>query len=758
MLAAHLFAATLAAAAPTVEWDLTVELETEGEAPDRVCLVTQVPRTRLESIFFTGIDLDSLVGAGVVTQATDDSPIVFDREAAADNAWFDTELDPMIDPVREAFDVMRTPPGDPTRCKSREPAGCAPMWRFSPPDELDGWTWAVMCSPDRRPADPGATVFLTVRAVDLDLGFTPFVRSFDLFGGGVQVRLDSVRTEGELRGANFQASVGVLGGDYHSQAAVPSFRGRVRLPLQPRCRTQKLRVADDPALTGAARRMVLLDAPRGDGACTEARFTADITTSCSLPSSDLDRGVFEIRVPQAVKRREHHAEIRVEHEAEGGTWRAACAAGSWGSHGDEDVVDLEPEQIRLRWRWPCFAETSAALRCPSATVRGASQPCAVMTETGGDTCEYSCRTLGGDQRSVDWPVTVDLEQADLGMSWRYELDALDSQRAGEFSPGKRRFVVMRGPRKDADGELIMSETGAVERWPGWWTQRRGDQIRGAILYQEDEMISVDRLGDDGPVVDAVTLEGARCRDHIEYNYLPGIASSRHYNRNGLDVTWPYVEMPPPDRSAFPISFGLNGGAGITVDPTGTRRAQPQFLLSADLALRSFYKAEKHRDRAAWMLGVRYFAFMGAKEHRTVVSESGSIERGTVFVARHGIAARFEQRFDRYDNLRTRLGYALTAGVGWTTPFSSRRAQDRIPIDRRIPFVLLQPELVFHYRILRAALFVAVIGPDPTFEAERVDDDPVVVGAPVETTPSTGDSPNGAGSWFLVPGFSLGVEL
>ena len=156
-----------------------------------------------------------------------------------------------------------------------------------------------MCSPDRSPDDDETVAFVTVRAVDLDLAFTPYVTAFDVFGGGLQIRFDSVRTTKELQAANFQASVGIAGGDVHRVAAVPSFRARARLPLRPRCKTQRFRLPESVVRETARTRVAILD-PAGpdDAQCQPERWQSE--ARCTIDDADLERGVFETRVPLAV--------------------------------------------------------------------------------------------------------------------------------------------------------------------------------------------------------------------------------------------------------------------------------------------------------------------------------------------------------------------------------------------------------------------------------------------------------------------------
>ena len=730
-LIAALFASPLAplpiAAAPqTVLWDLSVELDAEGDPPDQVCLVTPVHPDRLSSRWFRGVPLERLLDRGVLVQGKDEPEITFERESALRSAWFETPMPEEQHPVRDAFDAMRTTPGDPTSCSTREPAGCEPSWAFAPPKLTRDWPWVVMCSPNHARGPDASVAFLTVRGVDLDLAYTPYVIAFDVFGGAVQIRFDSVRTKKELEAANFQASVGVLGGDFHPVAAAPSFRGRVSVPLRPRCRNQEFRLPENARPKEEATRTVILgdDASTGDKPCVAARFEAAANT-CRLQPDELDNGVFSTRVPLGVRPRPNRIEVLVEPDEDVGE-APVCAATTWSEPAMPAAIDLQPTQIVLRWRWPCFAQTSEALECPVATVDPGGKTCQVTSGVGSNTCVYRCPATRGDQQSVGWPVSVRLDHAKLSMHWSYELDALSSAREGTFAPEDRRFMIRRGPRFPVDDS---------ERWPAWWTQRRGDEIDGAYIFHRSEKIRIPTVGGRDPVVGAVTLPGPECREHVVFRYASSGSTSRRYNRRDMDVTWPLVEIAAPDRSAVPLLLSAEVGAAVVIDATDAVTAQPQLALGGSIMYRHFWKHDKDSERAAWLLGARYFAMFGNKKF--IGATDTDIRAGAV---QHGVAARYEMRFDRYHALQSRIGFAINAGAAWTTLLSPLVLEGEFGYDFHRPAAYLAPEALFHYAWFRASLSLALLGPSPSGD------------------PAHEKLGGAEGQWFLVPTLVLAAEL
>ncbi|MCA9656462.1 MAG: hypothetical protein H6712_23145 [Myxococcales bacterium] len=728
---------------PTVTWDLTVELATEdGSAPDRVCLVTPVHPDRLDSPWFTGVPLDELIRRGVLIRDLADGPITFDRESALRSSWFDGQLAPEREPVRQAFAAMRIAPIDDGSCLGREPEGCEPAWELTPPPLEPSWPWAVMCSPSAATGPDATVVFLSVRAVDLDRAFTPYVLDLDAFGEGVRIRFDSVRTSRQLQSAHFQASVGVVGGDVHRRPAVPSFDGRVRLPLEPRCRTQRLRLHQDPEQRAQTRRSAVLLGSRGpERPC--APETSESADACSIEPGELHRGIFELKVPMSGEPRQRQLELRVEPRDGSDPRASTCASASWSDGKEPDVVDLEPTRIRLRWRWPCFAQTSPELRCPGARVRGGGR-CEVDERIGADACSYSCDATSDGSQSVGWPVSVELHHEALGMDWSYELETLDTEVVGSFAAEERRLLAIRGPRHPE------RSAGAppIERWPAWWTERRGDGIEAASVRHEGQWTRIAPVGTDDPVVGAVTLPGTKCREQLEVRYVADRSTTRRYSPRSAELEWPFLELPAPDRGAFPLMAGL--GVGAAVGSVLGGRDLPQLHLAGDVAYRSFARRDRDRRRPAWLLGLRYFAILGRKEYTPLSPPSWSPAGAeTVRVWRHGPALRVEVRFDQREQARSYFGFGAAAGVGWTNAADRDAAAGRIPVQRRIPYAYVAPELTLHYRILRASAFMGVLGPDPTFELL-----PNPAGNPTRTTARSYSE----AAWILMPGLMVGVEL
>ncbi|MCA9709213.1 MAG: hypothetical protein KDK70_25440 [Myxococcales bacterium] len=736
----------LAVARPsTVLWDLSVELQApDGVAPAHVCLVTPVSPDALDSPWFSGVPLEELVERGVLVRDEPGGPIVFERESALRSSWFEAALPERAEPVRQAFEVMRRGGEDDGRCRSRRPEACEPQWEFTPPPLHPRWPWVVMCSAAAEPGPEAKVAFVTVRAVDLDRAFTPFVINFDVFGGGLQLRFDSVRTRRELQAANFQASVGLAGGDYHQVAATPSFAGRVRLSLQPRCRTQRFRLHEQPERQAQSRRTaVLVDgAPAGARACAPATFEA--ADACTIEPEDLRRGVFELRVPMSRAVQRHQLDVRVEGSRPA---EAACVSTSWTDGEEPDVIELEPAEVRLSWRWPCFAQTSAELRCPAAKVEGGRE-CVLEEQLGADRCTYRCSATRRDEQSVGWPVVVSLDHEALGMRWRYELDTVDSERVGHFDPEARRFLAIRGPRHPERAAAAGPEAPAIERWPAWWASRRGDEIASASFRHEGRWTSIAPLGGPAPIVGSVGLPGAECRAHVEVHYASERSTSRRYDTHAVDSTWPHAELPAPDRMAFPLLLAGNVGAGWGFIPRG--RSKWQLHVAADIAYRTFARRDRHRERPQWVLGLRYFGIMGRKEYVPLAPPGWSqAAADSVFVVRHGPAMHAEVRFDRRDDARSLFGVGGTLGLGWTAAPDRLAAAGRIPSRRAIPYAYTAPEVTFHYWFFRASLSLGILGPDPTFELR-----PNERGNPTRAS----DAPYFSRAWMLVPTLMIGAEI
>ena len=96
-----------------------------------------------------------------------------------------------------------------------------------------------------------------------------------------------------------------------------------------------------------------------------------------------------------------------------------------------------------------------------------------------------------------------------------------------------------------------------------------------------------------------------------------------------------------------------------------------------------------------------------------------------------------------------FSFGAAAGVGWTNAADRDAAAGRIPVQRRVPYAYVAPELTLHYRILRASAFMGVLGPDPTFELL-----PNPAGNPTRTTARSYSE----AAWILMPGLMVGVEL
>lgn len=752
-----LYALVAVAEAPTVQWDLTVELETSGRAaPGQVCLVTPRQDAQLDDPWFPAVPLDELVTGKVLTEDRA-KRVRLDPQLGDYTPWFDRPLPAHAEPVRQAFAAMRgaKATGDEERCGTRVPSGCEPAWEFAPPALPDTWSWVVACSPPGQgtSADP-SVAFVVVRAVDLDRMFMPFVTDFDVFGGSIQVRFDSVRQRGELAAANFQASAGVVGGDYHPTAPVPSFGGRLRLPLRSRCRTQRFRLREDPALPSEVLRTALLydgadidnvacaHVPRaaGEGRTSTRKLPgydrATELDGCRVESADLRRGVFEMKVPVGALPRRHQLDLRVDPAKGPASAAPMCVSSSWADGEERDVIDLPPTAVVLHWRWPCFAETSSELRCPEATVVG-GRTCKVDGRQGSDRCTYRCETTRRDGQTVGWPVNVELEHEALGMGWSYALDTVESEIVGTIAPEERRFLVSRGRLHD-DTE---------ERWPAWWTGRRGDEIRSVKIVHKEETATVTDLDQQTSRVGSVLVPGSTCRERFEYRYVSERSISRWYNRREVDVTWPYLELPPPSRTAFPLLLAANAGAAVGI--TSSRRGHPLLYLAGDIAYRGFAAKESQRQRPAWHVGLRYFGFYGRKEYRPLVPPGWEPRTDTVNVWRHGPAAHVGVLLNRRERASSLIGVGTTVGLGWTSAGSGANAEDRIPTDRVVPYVYLASELTLRYRFFRAAATIGVLGPDPTFEYESRAE-----GGPRRTS----TRPYGLSSWLLIPGISVGMEL
>lgn len=741
LLAALTLAPALALAAPSTQWDLGIELD--GEPTDRVCLVTPVDPDELSSPWFSGVSLDELVSRGVLVRDDPQGPIVFDRESAQRSSWFDAPLRPEIEPVREAFELMRRTEADDGRCRTREPDGCEPTWELDPPPTTKDWPWVVMCTPGTEASE--TVSFLSVRAVDLDRGFTPFVFAFDAFGQGVQVRFDSTRPVRASSATGFRASVGVVGGHVHRTPARPSFGGRVRVPLQSRCRTQSVRLAEDP-MRPAPRRTVLLtdEAEAAPDICAAERFEPP-AGSCVLEPGDLRRGVFDLRVPMGRMPRRHQLEVRLDDPADTTGRSSSCSSSTWSDGAEPEVVELAPTQVRLRWRWPCYAETTGDLRCPEATVIG-GRTCSAQQTLGADACEYRCDATRRDGQSVEWPVTVRLDHEGLGMQWSYEIDALDSEIEGTLDAASRRFVVRRGLRYHEDDTTI-DEDERLERWPAWWTHRKGDEIASASIIHDGTHHSIGPLGGDSRVVGSLALPGTECREQVEVRYVSERSTSRRYDRQSVTITWPFIELPPPDRSAFPMLFAANAGLADGFNPTG--QGHLLLFLAGDVAYRSFARRDRHEDRPAWLLGMRMHAILGSKQYYPLTPPGRETTRETVTTWRLVPTVHAEVRFDQRNEVGTYFGVGGSAGLGWTLPRRTDEARGRIPLGRAAPWIYVAPEVTFHYRMLRASAFLGVMGPDPTFELV-----PDPAGAPARV----GDRPYGKEAWMIVPGFMVGVEI
>nr|MCH9682324.1 hypothetical protein [Deltaproteobacteria bacterium] len=488
----------------TVAWDLTVELETPTEAtPDQVCLVTPLNPARFEGPWSSGMCIDELALRGVLSGDVNSGYRIGEPSPSSTGLievpWFrEACLDGLDDDaaVLDAFTAMRHPDASDQRCRNREPTGCEATWEFVPPPLTPQWPWVVMCSPTTKSPAERSVAFITVRAVDLDRGFTPSLTHFDVFGRSVQIRFDSVRTRHQLDAAQFQASVGILGGDYHRTAASPSFGGRARVALQPRCRTQRFRLREDPDLEASLTRTIALydGADAGNLACDHPpialhgvspqpqdsapsgppRGPTDPAHMCIVEPADLRRGVFEMRVPVSTTPRRHQLDVRLDPPQDSaGSTAPVCSSSAWSDGDEPDIIDLEPTRVLLRWRWPCFAKTSAQLRCPAAHVQG-GRACALTEQLGSDRCTYRCDATRRDRQSVGWPLTVELHHRALDMHWEYTLETIEAEIAGSLAADQRRFLVTRGPRHLPPSST--SDGRSAEPWPAWWTARRGDEI------------------------------------------------------------------------------------------------------------------------------------------------------------------------------------------------------------------------------------------------------------------------------------------
>ena len=314
------------------------------------------------------------------------------------------------------------------------------------------------------------------------------------------------------------------------------------------------------------------------------------------------------------------------------------------------------------------------------------------------------------------------------MRWSYELDTLDADRSGTLEAETRRFVVVRGAR----------DPGLEPRWPAWWTTRRGDEITGLTIFHHNDKTRIGQLGRPDPVIGSIGLHGSECRERVEYRYKSADSASRRYNRHDLDVTWPYVEAPAPNRSAFPAMFAVEAGPAVAIDPTNTFGSRPWLALSADVAWLSFWKRDDHQRRPALLAGLRYFAFLGLRD--SLHPDEAARAR---WVARHGLAVRTELRFDQVRTIGSRLTVGMTAGIGWISPFSGRPVDRRTYAEEAIPISYFAPSLGFHYGWLRTNLNLGVWGPDPVCNVEPC---------------RAEDRSFGAGAWFLVPSVTLGAEI
>ena len=135
MLALLFTLLTLGAVPSTVHWDLTVELESDGAAPDRVCIVTPMNPDELDHAWFSGVSLQRLIHAGVLQREGPDAAIVFSRDAKPDWAALALTVDQA--PVREAFEAMLRAP------KTRSAVATASRRGASPP----GSSRRRRCSP-----------------------------------------------------------------------------------------------------------------------------------------------------------------------------------------------------------------------------------------------------------------------------------------------------------------------------------------------------------------------------------------------------------------------------------------------------------------------------------------------------------------------------------------------------------------------------------------------------------------------------------
>ncbi len=732
---------------PTVQWDLSVELKAPADAaPDHVCLVTPVSPETVESPWFKGVPLEDLVSRGVLVRNEPEGPITFDRQSALRSSWFEGELSSRREPVRDAFEALRRAHSkeDDERCDTRRPTGCAASLELNPPQLIPDWPWAIMCSTAAEPKADATVAFVIVRAVDLDRGFTPFVEDFDAFGGSLQIRFDSVRTRRELQSATFRASVGVAGGDYHPVPATPSFAGRVRLPLRPRCRSQSFRLHEDPEREATRQRTAALidGTEEGTHACAPDHFSKTEDT-CVIER--LRRGVFDMHVPMSPTPRRHQLDVRIE--PEGDSTHTACVSSSWSDGKEDDVIELEPDRVHLRWRWPCFAGTSTELRCPTASVEGGAA-CEVDETLGVDGCAYRCDATHGNQQSVGWPVVVDLHHDELDMHWRYELQTVESEVVATFEPHARRFLVVRGPRDPRRSRNHEFEPHELDPWPAWWTSRRGDGIASASILFGDTETKVAPLGEPSPLVGAIGLAGAECRERVTVRYDSIPSSSRRYNAREVEVTWPYLELPAPEKTAFPVVAAANVGAGWGFVAGGSNLWQLQFAL--DVAYRGFATRASERKHSAWLLGLRYFVIAGQKEYIPLAPPGREEPLSEVIPAwRHGPALHFEFRFDQPAKMESLLGVGGTIGPGWTTPLARADAEGRFPIRRGIPFAYVAPELTFHYRFFRASVLLGVVGPDPTFELSANER-----GDPIRAN----DAPYRRRAWLIYPGFMIGAEI